>query len=194
MEDSTLEQVNAWRKMWPHGKPTLEESSGSTCGAMDRAHAGAGLMAGLVTPRGTHIGTVCSEGLHLMERTHLGLGSGELQLTGRTHIREVHEELSPVGGIPCWSKGSVWAVLPQGKKKQQKLTVWVIDLSLHFSSHCTPRREEVEKISCEVKPGKEVGVGEYVLRFAFISHYPTLIWLAINQTNFYESHLFYPWW
>lgn len=44
----------------PNGNPTLEQSSGSTCGPMDRAHAGAGLMTGLVTPWGTHIGAVCS--------------------------------------------------------------------------------------------------------------------------------------
>ena len=55
------------------------------------AHAGAGLLAGLVTLWGTHAGAVHEE----------------LQPVGRTHIGEVREGLSPVGGTPCWSRGRV---------------------------------------------------------------------------------------
>ncbi|GAB0186311.1 hypothetical protein GRJ2_001096400 [Grus japonensis] len=44
-----------------HGKPTLEQAPGRTCGPMERgAHTRAGLLAGLVTPWGTHAGAVCS--------------------------------------------------------------------------------------------------------------------------------------
>jgi len=53
------------------------------------AYAGAGLLAGLVTPWGTHAGAVCEE----------------LQLAGRIHIGKVHGGLSPVGGTPCWKQG-----------------------------------------------------------------------------------------
>jgi len=53
------------------------------------ARTGAGLLAGLVTPRGTNTGAVC-EGLHPV---------------GRTHIGEIHGELSPVRGTSRWSRG-----------------------------------------------------------------------------------------
>ncbi|GAB0187950.1 epimerase family protein SDR39U1 [Grus japonensis] len=60
MEDPTPEQVEA-----PEGgcDPVggLEQAPGRTCGPVERgAHARAGLLAGLVTPWGTHAGTVCS--------------------------------------------------------------------------------------------------------------------------------------
>lgn len=40
--------------------------------------------------------------------------------------------------------------------------------------------EEVEKIRSEAVTRKKRGVGEGVLRFIFISHYPSLIGLVIN--------------
>ena len=50
-----------WGRPWPRGKPALEQAPGRTCGPAERrAHAGAGLLAGLVTPWGTHAGAVCS--------------------------------------------------------------------------------------------------------------------------------------
>ncbi|GAB0208359.1 AN1-type zinc finger protein 5-like [Grus japonensis] len=55
VEDPTLEQVDAPKGGCdPHGKLALEQAPGRTCGPMERgAHAGAGLLAGLVTPWGT---------------------------------------------------------------------------------------------------------------------------------------------
>ena len=42
-------------------EPVLEQASARACGPRDReAHDGAGLLAGLVTPWGTHAGAVCS--------------------------------------------------------------------------------------------------------------------------------------
>ncbi|GAB0193758.1 EH domain-containing protein 4 [Grus japonensis] len=53
MEDPMLEQVDAQRRLWPYGKPTLEQALGRTRGPVVRgAHARAGLLAGLVTPWG----------------------------------------------------------------------------------------------------------------------------------------------
>ena len=76
----------------PSGSPVLEQSPARTCGPVERgAHAGAGLLAGLVTPWGTQAGAVCEE----------------LQPVGRTHVGEVRGELSPVGGTSCWSRGGV---------------------------------------------------------------------------------------
>jgi len=61
VEDPTPEQMGAQRRLSPHGEPTLEQAPGNTCGPVERgAHAGAGLLAGLVTPWGTHAGTACS--------------------------------------------------------------------------------------------------------------------------------------
>ena len=59
-EDLPPEQGDARRRLWPRIDPMLEQAPGRTCGPMGRgAHAGAGLLAGLVTPWGTHAGTVC---------------------------------------------------------------------------------------------------------------------------------------
>jgi len=59
--DPTPEQMDAWRKLWPHGEPVLEQASARTCRPMERgAHGGAGLLAGLVTLWGTHTGAACS--------------------------------------------------------------------------------------------------------------------------------------
>ena len=37
----------------------------------------------------------------------------ELQPVGRTHVGEVHGELSPVGGTPRWSRGKVRSPAPE---------------------------------------------------------------------------------
>jgi len=59
--DPTLEQVDDWRKLWLRGEPTLEQASARTYRHVERgAHAGAGLLAGLVTPWGTHAGAAYS--------------------------------------------------------------------------------------------------------------------------------------
>ncbi|GAB0180774.1 EH domain-containing protein 4 [Grus japonensis] len=39
---------------------------------------------------------------------------------GETHVGEVREGLSPVGGTPCWSRGMMRGVLPLRTKKRQK--------------------------------------------------------------------------
>jgi len=45
----------------PHGEPALEQGPDRTCGPVEReAHSGAGLLAGLVTPLETHVGSTCS--------------------------------------------------------------------------------------------------------------------------------------
>ncbi|GAB0183028.1 AN1-type zinc finger protein 5-like [Grus japonensis] len=63
VEDPMLEQVDALKGGCDpvHRKPTLEQAPGRTCGPVERgAHAGADLLAGLVTPWGTHAGAVWS--------------------------------------------------------------------------------------------------------------------------------------
>lgn len=51
-----------------------------------------GLPSGFVTQSSPTLGQPVPEGLKPM---------------GRTHIREVHGELSPTAGTPCWSRGRV---------------------------------------------------------------------------------------
>ena len=76
----------------PWEKPVVEQVPGWTCGPTKKeAHTRAGLLAGLVTPWGTHAGAVC-EGL---------------QPVGRIHIGAVHGGLSPVGGTSHGSGGRV---------------------------------------------------------------------------------------
>ncbi|GAB0179878.1 hypothetical protein GRJ2_000453100 [Grus japonensis] len=71
-----------------HERLALEQAPGRTCGPVKRgAHAGAGFLAGLVTPWGTHARAVHEE----------------LQPMGRTHVGEVHGGLTPVVGTPQWS-------------------------------------------------------------------------------------------
>ena len=107
-EDPMPEQVDARRRLWPHGAPTLELAPGRSCGPVERgAHTGAGLLAGLVTPWGTHARAVHEE----------------LHPAGRTHAGAVRGGLSPVGGTPRWSRGRVWGVLPLRRKERQRQCV-----------------------------------------------------------------------
>jgi len=85
--------AGSWQDLWTHGERG--------------AHAGAGLLAGLVTLWGTHAGAVVPEGLLPVRRTHSGAVSEELQLVGSTHVREVHRGLSPMGGTSHWSRQRV---------------------------------------------------------------------------------------
>jgi len=56
----TPKQADAWRKLWPHGEPALEQAPARTRGPMEwGAHAGARLLVGLVTPWGP-TGAACS--------------------------------------------------------------------------------------------------------------------------------------
>ncbi|PKU37917.1 protein pxr1-like [Limosa lapponica baueri] len=57
VEDSMLEQTDAQRRLWPR----VTGCSWQDCGPMERgARAGAGLLEGLVTLRGTYAGAACS--------------------------------------------------------------------------------------------------------------------------------------
>jgi len=79
----------------------LDQAPARTCRPVERgAHAGAGLLAGLVTPWGPTLEQPVPEGLHPMGRTHAGAVGEELQPVGRTHVGEVCGELSPMRGTP----------------------------------------------------------------------------------------------
>ncbi|RMC12860.1 hypothetical protein DUI87_10385 [Hirundo rustica rustica] len=73
LQDYSMEQVDAQRSLWPHGKPMLEQTPDRTCGFMERGHhAGAGLLSELVTPQGTQAGAI-PEGLKPVEWTCSGV-------------------------------------------------------------------------------------------------------------------------
>jgi len=72
-----------------------------------RAHARAGLLAGLVTSRGTQMEQPVPEGFHPVEVTHVGAIHDELQPVARTHVGEDHGELYPMRGTSRWSRGRV---------------------------------------------------------------------------------------
>jgi len=58
-----VEGTPRWSRWVPEGgcEPVLEQAPARTYGPVERgAHAGAGLLAGLVTPWGTHAGAACS--------------------------------------------------------------------------------------------------------------------------------------
>jgi len=57
----------------PVGSPSLEQAPARTCGPVEiGAHAGAGLLAGLVTPWRPMLEQPVPEGLHPVEGTHAG--------------------------------------------------------------------------------------------------------------------------
>jgi len=61
VRERTLQTPRSVKKEGEEVLETLEQAPARTCGPMERgAHAGAGLLAGLVTPWGTHAGAACS--------------------------------------------------------------------------------------------------------------------------------------
>ena len=74
-----------------------------------------------------------------------------LQPVGRTHAGEVHAELPPMGGTPCWSRGRAW------EERAGRDNVWWTDRNLHYLSLCTSWEKQVENSG--VKPWKKGGVG-----------------------------------
>jgi len=115
------------------GSPALEQAPARTYGPMERgAHAGAGLLAGLVTPwgdlqtrgeRSPHqsrfVGRACDpvgdphwSSLFLKDYTlwkgpMLGQFVKSCSPWEGLNVGEVCGELPPVRGTPCWSRGRV---------------------------------------------------------------------------------------
>jgi len=132
----------AWRRLRPRGEPVLEQAPSRTCGPMERgAYAGAGLLAGPVTPWGTYTGAVCP-------------------WRAAAHGKDLHWRSS--WRTVCCGRDPM---MEQGKrvrrKEQQKQCVmnWPqapFPVSLHRFGWGGGR---VEKIRSQVKPGKKGGVG-----------------------------------
>ena len=145
-KDTIPEQMAAWRRLWPHGEPALDQASARTCGPMERgAHARAGLLAGPVTPWGTHAGAAYSW------RT---APRGKDPRWGSSWRREAH------GKDFCWS--SLWRTVScesnlhtgAGEECEQSSpwggssgrdNVWKTDHNSHSPSLCAPQWEEGEK-------------------------------------------------
>lgn len=70
------------------GKPTLEQAPGGICDPVEKGtHAGTGLLAGIMTPEGTHTRAICEE----------------LQPMGRAPFEGDDGELPPLEGEECES-------------------------------------------------------------------------------------------
>lgn len=79
MKELTPEQVDAQRRLWTHEKPVLEQVPGRTYDPVRRwSHAGAGLLAALMTLWELTLDQSVSEGLHPVERAYTGVVSEEL--------------------------------------------------------------------------------------------------------------------
>ena len=146
---STVEQVDAQRKLWLCGEFAVERAPGRTCGPTERrSHVGSGFLAGLVTPQGTYAGAVCSWRTAPHERNP--------QSMGRTYTGAVHGGLSPVGGTPQRSSGRVWG------RRSSRDNVWQTDCNSHSLSPCATHGEEGEKLGVKLSPWKREEWGESI--------------------------------
>jgi len=155
----------------------LQQAPARTCGPVERAaHAGAVLLAGLVTLWGPMLDDPVPEGPHPMGRTHTRAVCEELQPVGRTHVGEVCGELSSVRGTFMMEQGkSVRSPPPEEEGAAEtmcdELTVTPIPrppLPLRVGGGG-------REMGVKLTPGRREGWGEGVLRSGFISYYPTLI-------------------
>lgn len=85
--------------------------------------------------------------------------------------------------------GRVWGLLLLRRRKVWQRGARLISDSIPWPSAMLEGRR-LSKLGVKVSLETRKGWGEYVLRFFFFSHCPTLIWLAINQTNFPKSNSF----
>jgi len=153
VEDPMPEQVDDRRRLWPCGKPVLEQVSARTCGERDPHWI---RFAGRTCdPMGTHAGTVCSlrTAPHGKDPFWSSSGRSEGPMLenfvedclpwGRTlsGVREESEESSPWG------------------RRSSRDNVWWTDRKPHSPSTCAAQGEELAKIGSKVKPGMKWGVG-----------------------------------
>jgi len=183
--DPMPEQVDAWRKLWPHGKPMLEQVPARTCRPVERgAHAKAGLLAGLVTPRGTHAGATCSwrTAPHGKGPTlgHFVKSCSPWEgLTLEKFVKNCLPWEAPHAGAREKCKESS----PWGEQSSRD-NMWWTDWHPHSPSPWAAWREGRRETGVKLSLGRREGWGEGVWRSGFISHYPTLIWLMMNWTPF----------
>jgi len=120
--------------------------------------AGAGLLAGLVTPGRPTLEQPVPESLHPVGGPHAGAVHGELQPLGRTHVGEVCGELSPVRVTFTLEQGqSMRSPCPEGQRASEptcdELTLTPILCPLVLL------RGRRKRNGSEAEPGKKGGVG-----------------------------------
>lgn len=74
------------------GKPTTEQTPGRSCDPWQGQHAGAGFLAKAAALGRPTLEQSVPQGLYPVERIH---------------VEAVHERLYPMGGTPCWNRGTV---------------------------------------------------------------------------------------
>lgn len=162
-------------RLWPHGKLALEQ----VWGCRERgSHAGAGLLAGLVILWGTDTGAACSWRSAPCGRRLCCCSSGRTAAHGKNPVAEFNGGLSPMGGTPYWSMGSVWGFSPWGGRSN-RVNVWWTKRSPHSLLEGEGRESGV-KLSW----GRTERWEGSVVRFGFISHCHTLIWLVTDSVTF----------
>lgn len=180
MEDPTLEQVDAQKRLWLHGKPTLEQIPSRTYGSMERqTHSGASFLARFVSPSGIHSGVVSSsrtvpDGKDTCWSSSIKNCS---PWEGST-LEKLHQEYL------LWKEshagaGRVWGVLPLRRKWQK----WCDDLTPLLANVLFRRRRQ-RKVRSNVECREKRGVGRRsfkILGYFLIS----LCW--------FESSLISPW-
>jgi len=124
------------------------------------------------------------EGLHPVGRTHVGVVREELHPVGRAHMEKSVENCLPWEGPHTGTGAECEESSPWGERSGRD-NVWSTDHNLHSPSPCTTwGGEEVGNSGVKLSLGRREGWGEGVWRFAFISYYPTLIWLVMNLIPF----------
>ena len=151
----------AQRRLWPHGKPVLEQAPVRTCGPMRDP---------------------CWSSLFLR---HCGKdwcwsSSWRTAAHGKdSHGKSTWRTVS-YGRDPRLEQEKSIRSPPSERKRATETTCDELAATPIPCPLALLVEEEVEKIGSEVEPGKKGGVREGVLRFCFISHYPTLFCLVIN--------------
>ena len=98
-------------------------------------------------------------------RTHAREVCEELQPAGGTHAGGVRAGLSPVGGTPRWSRGGVRSPPPEEEGAAE--TRCEEPTPTHIPCSPAPLRGGGREFGSGVEPGRKDRWGEGVLRFAF---------------------------
>lgn len=150
---------DAWRSLWPCGKPILQQAPGRACGPME------GPMLSRFSDRPWGPGVESRLELSILKDCTPWKESTLEQFMEprRTRIGEVSGGLSPMGWAPCWCRRNVRSP-PLRRKEQQRQRVMELTATPPFPIPLHRWGEEGEKIVRQVKLKKKGELRKGVFR------------------------------